>query len=615
MKFLCVFVSVFCSISALIANGTGGCGTVVPANHHYNTTDQERSMVQTNANRGGLRYVPVTYHVVTKTNGTGGASLKTIFDTHCELNKGFTQPEMYFYIYSIDTISNDALWAMSDGQGGTNYNLGYSAFSNYNNSSVVNVYITGALPGLCGFATFPFSAQNGGGLFLNVQCCGAGGTTISHEMGHFFNLPHTFQQTNPVEYVDGTNCATKGDRFCDTPADPSENRASCPYNGTQTDPHGDLYNPDETLFMSYFNDNCVNRFSNQQQNEMNSTLSNERDELLNHTTPNVVPLDSAVFVSPVNGDSTSLGSLISFKWNSIPNAKYYYFHLQLANSNLVLIDTVTADTVFASGALQPNKNYKYFVRGISFGNVCESAAPYQYIQTSLLKATITVVAPSCPGEQDGAIYVNPSNGLPPYTVNWSNSQTGNNASNLSAGVYSVTITDNNGKIAVATVEVNNPLPVSVTISKVGNNLNAYGAGGTAPYTYRWSNGVNGQFNNNVPAGNYSVTVTDSKGCSAVETFIISSTGIELDTKADIHIFPNPAIGASALHVQILLNQHCHATLALVNMNGEIIEQVSKELAEGKNTVVFSTEQLPAGIYLIQFRSATINSTEGISLIK
>jgi hypothetical protein len=447
---------------------------------------------------------------------------------------------------------------MSDGQGGTNYTLGYGAFSSYNVDNVANVYITGQLPGLCGFATFPNTAPNGGGLFLNKDCCGTGGTTIPHEMGHFFNLDHTFNQTNPPEYVSRTaswkNCASKGDGFCDTPADPSQGRAACPYTGTDVDAHNEAYTPDVTLFMSYFNDNCVSRFSQQEQNEMNATLSGARSNLLNQTLPSLTPLDSAVFITPVSGDSTSIGSGISFKWHAIPGAQYYLFHLQPASSSIVLVDTVVTDTFFNTGGLAANKNYKYFVRGISFGNVCEGASPYQYVQTSLIKATITVVAPSCPGETNATIGIVPSNGVGPYTISWSNSQTGNTITNLAPGTYTVTITDNNGKIATATVVVNDPAPITVTIDKVGNNLNAYGAGGTAPYTYDWSNGVSGQFNNNVALGSYTVTVSDANGCTMSQTFVISSNGVTLETKVTMKVFPNPASKVSSLNLQIDLNE-------------------------------------------------------------
>ncbi len=612
---VCVFSFLFTT-----ANQNGGCGTTRPSNYQHNTSEAERlGIIMPSASRVGVRYVPVTYHIVNKTNGTGGISLGKVFETHCELNKGYEQPQIYFYIYSIDTINDDALWGMSDGQGGTNYNLGYGAFSSYNEGNVVNVYITGALPGLCGFATFPNTAPNGGGLFLNKDCCGTGGTTIPHEMGHYFNLDHTFNQTNPPEYVSRTaswkNCASKGDGFCDTPADPSQGRASCPYNSNSTDAHGELYTPDVTLFMSYFNDNCVSKFSQQEQNEMNSTLSSSRSYLLNQTLPNLAPLDSAVFITPVSGDSTAIGSSISFKWHSVPGAQYYLFHLQPAASSIVLVDTVVADTFFSTGGLQANKNYKYYAKAISFGNVCEGAWSYQYVQTSLIKATFSVVTPSCPGQGDAVIAVAPSNGFPPYVVNWSNSQTGNSISNLSPGTYSVTITDANGKVATASIQVNDPAPVTVSISKVGNNLNAYGNGGTPPYTYTWSNGANGQFNNNIPYGSYTVTITDSKGCTTTETFVFSSIGIDPVAKVSMRVFPNPASNTSSVNLQIDLNKRTEVTVELINVNGEILQQLKKEFVSGTNNMSINIEQLSSGIYFVQFRSNQTVKTERISIMR
>ncbi len=617
MRYLLTLSLIVFSFLFASAVNNGGCGTVAPANYQLNTSDAERSSFISTASRGGIRYVPVTYHVVTKTNGTGGASLKTVFDTHCELNTDFAPSQMYFYIYSIVEINDDALWGMSDGQGGTNYNLGYGAYSTYNETNVVNVYITGELPGLCGFATFPGSAPNGGGLFLNEGCCGVGGRTIGHEMGHFFNLDHTFRSTNPVEYVDGSNCATKGDRFCDTPADFLDERTACPYNGTQTDPHGDLYSTviDETLIMSYFSDNCVYRFSNQQQNEMNATLTSDRPGLLTQPVPSVTPLDSAEFITPVSGDSTAIGSSISFKWHAVPGAQYYLFHLQPASSSIVLVDTVTTDTAFNFGGLQANKSYKFYVKPISFGNVCESASPYHYVQTSLIKATITVVTPSCPGQANAVIGVSPSNGVPPYTVTWSNSQTGTTLSNVSPGNYTVTITDNNGAVATATIVVNDPSPVTVSINKVGNNLNAYGDGGTPPYTYSWSNGINGQFNNNVPFGNYTVTVTDSKGCTTTESFVISSIGVNYDTKVAMKVFPNPASKVSSLNLQVTLNESTEATVLLMNVNGEVVMNLKKEFTTGINNTFVNIDQLPSGVYFLQFRSNEAVKTERISVIR
>jgi len=68
----------------------------------------------------------------------------------------------------------------------------------------------------------------------------------------------------------------------------------------------------------------------------------------------------------------------------------------------------------------------------------------------------------------------------------------------------------------------NPHPLLVDIGKVGNNLTALGSGGTPAYNYAWSNGVTGPGNNNISAGKYSVTITDSRGWASTQNFILSA---------------------------------------------------------------------------------------------
>jgi hypothetical protein len=150
---------------------------------------------------------------------------------------------------------------------------------------------------------------------------------------------------------------------------------------------------------------------------------------------------------------------------------------------------------------------------------------------------------------------------------------------------------------------------------VGNNLNAYGAGGTAPYTYSWNNDVNGQFNNNVPEGTYTVTVTDANGCTMDETFSTSTTGISVETKVAMKVFPNPASKVSSLNIQIDLNERIEATVVLTNVNGAIVQQTKKEFVSGSNNMNINIESLSSGIYFLQFRSGKAVKTERISVLK
>ncbi len=112
--------------------------------------------------------------------------------------------------------------------------------------------------GACGLADLNGIANaTGSGIVFQTNCVNTG--TFTHEMGHFFSLPHTFEGSG-TELVDGSNCDTAGDGICDTPADPYvagdpiENYidGDCNFFNTQTDANGDFYTPDVGNIMSYY---------------------------------------------------------------------------------------------------------------------------------------------------------------------------------------------------------------------------------------------------------------------------------------------------------------------------------------------------------------------------
>lgn len=140
-----------------------------------------------------------------------------------------------------------------------------------------------------------------------------------------------------------------------------------------------------------------------------------------------------------------------------------------------------------------------------------------------LSSSISVINQvSCFGGANGSVQLNVSGGTAPYTYTWSNGATTQNISNLSAGMYQVTITDHNACINIASGFVSQPQDsLQISILSVTNadcygnstgqiNINPFG--GTAPYSYLWSNGSLSQDLQNVPAGVYTVTVTDVNGC-------------------------------------------------------------------------------------------------------
>jgi len=128
---------------------------------------------------------------------------------------------------------------------------------------------------------------------------------------------------------------------------------------------------------------------------------------------------------------------------------------------------------------------------------------------------------SCQGNNDGSIDLEVVGGAAPYTYAWSNGQESQDLSGLSAGIYSVTITDENGCFVDSEYIILEPDALTATATYSEDVLCVDGSdafidldvdGACAPYTYEWSNGETSQDLSGVSAGTYSVNITDENGC-------------------------------------------------------------------------------------------------------
>ncbi len=135
----------------------------------------------------------------------------------------------------------------------------------------------------------------------------------------------------------------------------------------------------------------------------------------------------------------------------------------------------------------------------------------------------------CNGGSTGAIVTTVSGGIPAYTYNWSNSATGPDLNNISAGNYTVTVADVNSCSASASFVVSQPagLVVSATTVNVGCAGGSNGSvditvyGGVFAYTYNWSNSSTNEDLHNISGGNYDVTITDANLCTLTATYTIA----------------------------------------------------------------------------------------------
>ncbi|MDO9188064.1 MAG: PKD domain-containing protein [Bacteroidia bacterium] len=162
--------------------------------------------------------------------------------------------------------------------------------------------------------------------------------------------------------------------------------------------------------------------------------------------------------------------------------------------------------------------------------------------TGVANATITEPSPiaisftaqtnvSCYAGADGSVTASPAGGTPLYTYLWApGGATSATTSNLSAGTYSVTITDSKGCFLTNSVVITQPSPLGLETSVTNETCNSLNdgtatvdiSGGTPGYTYLWQPGSLTTLSiNNLSSGTYTLTVTDSNGCAAIANPVIT----------------------------------------------------------------------------------------------
>lgn len=130
---------------------------------------------------------------------------------------------------------------------------------------------------------------------------------------------------------------------------------------------------------------------------------------------------------------------------------------------------------------------------------------------------------SCYGASDGYIEISVDGGTLPLSYAWSNGESTKNIQALDGGTYKVTVTDAIGASVVSqNIDVAHPeAPISVSLNFVQSlscpdsddgSIEVTVFGGTAPYTYLWSNGSTDEDPIGLAAGGYKFTLTDANGC-------------------------------------------------------------------------------------------------------
>ena len=132
-------------------------------------------------------------------------------------------------------------------------------------------------------------------------------------------------------------------------------------------------------------------------------------------------------------------------------------------------------------------------------------------------------------------------GFPPYTYTWSNGDTVASISSLSGGQYIVTVTDTSHCGAIDTIVITAPssaLSIAINFSDIAcygaetGTASAAANGGTPFYLYRWSNGGVTPGITGLPAGTYTVTVTDHNLCTTTNSVTVTQPQVPISVTSN-----------------------------------------------------------------------------------
>jgi hypothetical protein len=236
------------------------------------------------------RVLSITVYVVKDQTGVAGVDSASIYNAVSNLNQYFSPIALSFRICTairyVDNYNFNDL--RHENSSDANYPLNAKDLYTLNfQKNTINLYFVSNLYDQNGSEVDGYTYMPGstGKDYIFLSKTFIGGTTLTHQMGHFLGLYHTHENLafglEKVTRGAGANCTTAGDRCCDTEADPNLTGKinNCVYVGLNKDTNNEFYSPSPKNLMSFSNDNCRCVFSRAQYLRMIYALEHFRTNL------------------------------------------------------------------------------------------------------------------------------------------------------------------------------------------------------------------------------------------------------------------------------------------------------------------------------------------------
>jgi hypothetical protein len=186
---------------------------------------------------------------------------------------------------------------------------------------------------------------------------------------------------------------------------------------------------------------------------------------------------------------------------------------------------VNPDSLLAGG------DYEVRVRDSSMCETIDTVTVGSLL--AVISSSINSTHLSCFGSSDGTAILTATGGQVPYAYLWSDGSTIDSLSNLSVGIYTVTVTDSNNCSTIDSIIITEPILLAPSLSNTTSTLTGNSSGGTMPYTFEFwgpTGFVASSFNNfgtsfsinPLIAGSYTFIVVDANGCTDSSSIIFSS---------------------------------------------------------------------------------------------
>ncbi len=227
---------------------------------------------------------------------------------------------------------------------------------------------------------------------------------------------------------------------------------------------------------------------------------------------------------------------------------------------------------------------------------------------------ISMTPITCHDSDNGAILVDLKGGNFPYETQWSNGETGVEATNLAAGVHSLEVVDAKGCVSTFEFPVSAPNVLEAEVKVMEEDVMVEVAGGTPDYNFLWSDGTTETYGTNFSAGSHEVTIEDANGCSITKSFEIDAiTSLEDEVGQDLEVqtFPNPT--TDYFRVKKDLKSAGSIDLSVISASG--MKMVASSTRGNTIDTTINTSDWKPGTYFLRVVTKDGMSVKKIQVVK